>query len=257
MKYCGNCGKKLNDEDEVCPYCSAEFTEYSPEKEVEIIGNKKKKRFPKKAKIVCGVIILIIVAVVILNSTGFVSDFKKGYNEAVTEAETTEQNTYENSDAESDIMPAATETLDTAAVSDTTAEDNSYVVIDIMDLFESLEKAEEILGAETSSIMDVEAYEQHTFGNVKILCVYDTDRVYKVTVEYDSAEAKNKYKLGKIDGNTTLDKWEAELGHTVYEGYNYEEDYVRAYSKEIDGSLYYIEIIANADTPKAISVYVS
>ena len=49
----------------------------------------------------------------------------------------------------------------------------------------------------------------------------------------------------------------AELGHTVYEGYNYEEDYVRAYSKEIDGSLYYIEIIANADTPKAISVYVS
>lgn len=50
MKYCGNCGKKLNDEDEVCPYCSAEFTEYSPEKEVAIIGNKKRKDFLKKQK---------------------------------------------------------------------------------------------------------------------------------------------------------------------------------------------------------------
>lgn len=243
MKYCGNCGKQLNDEDKICPYCSAEFVEYSAEKENQMqLEHKKNKKLSKKVMIPIILVVIIIVAV-FLNSSGFMADFKKGYNEAVSESQTTVENTTEN-----------TTELTTEVETETqTTIPNETVSINVLDLFSGLEKAKEVLGEETAPVMDVEAYEQHTFGNVKILCIYGTNEIYKITVEYNSPESKSLYKFGEIDGNTTRPQWEEQLGESYYEGINEDEVCVYEYSKDFDGQNYYIIITATEDTPESIS----
>lgn len=243
MKYCGNCGKQLNDEDKVCPYCSTEFVEYSSEKENQMqLEHKKNKKASKKVVIPIILVVIIIVAV-FLNSSGFIADFKKGYNEAVSESQTTVENTTE-------ITTELTTEVETETQ---TTIQNETISINVFDLFSGLEKVKEVLGEETAPVMDVEAYEQHTFGNVKILCIYGTNEIYKITVEYDSPVSKSLYKFGEIDGNTTRSQWEEQLGETYYEGINEDEVCVYEYSKDFDGQNYYIIITATEDTPESIS----
>lgn len=249
MKYCGNCGKQLNDEDKICPYCSAEFIVYSAEKEKQMqFEHKKNKKLPKKAIIPIILVVIIIVAVY-LNSSGFMTDFKKGYDDAVSELQTTVESSTENT-TENTTEPT------TEAATETQTTIQNEAAINILDLFSGLEKAKEVLGEETAPVMDVEAYEQHTFGNVKILCIYDTNDVYKITVEYDSTESKSIYKFGDIDGNTTRSQWEEQLGEASYESINEDEEFVYEYSKDFDGQNYYIIITATSNTPETISFIV-
>lgn len=247
MKYCGNCGKQLNDEDKICPYCSTEFVEYSSEKENQMQLEHKKNKKASKKVVIPIILVVIIIVVVFLNSSGFIADFKKGYNEAVSESQTTVENSTENTN-ENTTSP----TTEVATETQTTIQ-NETATINVLDLFSGLEKAKEVLGKETAPVMDVEAYEQHTFGNVKILCIYGTNEIYKITVEYDSLESKSLYKFGEIDGNTTRSQWEEQLGETYYEGINEDEVCVYEYSKDFDGQNYYIIITATEDTPESIS----
>lgn len=245
MKYCGNCGKELCDEEQICPRCKAEFVEFSYEIE-EQIQKRKAKQKTKTTIIIAILIIVVILAGLKISGKldNFISDFNKGYNEAVSEDE---------------MVSSELATGETTDIKEATSFDNQESTIanniEIIDLFNGLETVEKILGPQTNDSQDIEAYTRYTFDNVAVLCEYGTNNIYSIAVNYDSDEAKSKYTVLGIDGNSVDDDWVNVFGEMYYNSYDSNGVPVYSYETEYNGILYDIEITASSEHPDKISVW--
>ncbi len=248
MKYCGNCGKELNDEDKFCSYCATEFIVCNPEAELNI-SRKENKKKPIK-KIVLFVIIALVAVMGIYLAFNW-SDFVSGYR-SVAESDTQVSENISDNESDDSNLPSQ-ETVEEDITEKPTEEQKQ--TIDVFDLFESLEKAESLLGSETQPSKDVQAYTNHFFGNVKIQCVYNSSEVYSITVDYNDENSLNDLKVNGLDENSVRSDWDKAFGDLFYNDYDSDGNMLYGYELEKNGHLYYIEFTVSTEKTEKIGVY--
>lgn len=244
MKYCGNCGQELRDDEHVCSRCKHEFIEFSFEAEQKNVEKKKKKRLVLSLVICLTVLLLGIAGLKILGVFDKIaSDFKNGYEDVVNEITT------------KTTVPDQKTELQTQyeTVSQVTTE--QIKSIEILDLFDGLEKAREVLGSETQEEKIIDPYTKHTFKNVGVMCEYGTNNIYSITVKYDYENERNMYSVLGVDGNSNKTAWSNTFGDLVCEYFDSDGNPVFSYNAEYNGDAYSVEITASSEYPDKISVY--
>lgn len=253
MKYCGNCGIELKDEDKFCPNCATEYIEYTPEIEKIQMQEKLdiKKRKKKKIKLtVLGAVIIAIAVIGVSVATQY-DDLVASYNEAVDDIEKMNQEATQES-GKNTTNNFEESTQEASTEENTTIQNET---IELLDLFDSLETVKQTLGEETEEVKDVEAYQKHTFNEVSILCEYGTSNVYSVSVKYTSESAKNNYTVLDVNGNSTETDWDSAFGNLYYQGMDADGNSVSNYDTEYNGKWFDIEVTYSSNNPDMIRIW--
>ena len=105
--------------------------------------------------------------------------------------------------------------------------DNQYLR-DLTELLPDIHTAAYYLGGEVMPNQDIESYVLHTFADAEIYTYYGSDEIYRITLEYDTLEKKQKYKFGELNGFTKFsDIEDITWGSTYMDGdlivYTYEK----------------------------------
>ncbi len=127
--------------------------------------------------------------------------------------------------------------------------------IDVFDLFESLERAKSLLGNETQPSKDVGAYTQYYFKNIVIQCVYNTNRIYSVSIDYGNDDLSENLKVNGIGSNSSYSDYEEAFEDLDYFSYDNDGNRLYGYKLKNDDKSYYIEITLSEEKTEKISVY--
>lgn len=245
---CKNCGGTMQPDEEneyaVCEYCGAKIKIEKSDAEIQKETrdkrkrerNENKQRIKKKIKKIVIIIVAINVAfyaiMLILGMFGVFDEDKKSENTT----------TISNS-------------VDATATNSTVATTEKVNPIELMSLSNDLETAKQILGEETENTNDIEAYTKHTFGNVSILCEYETNNIYSICVNYESEDSKEKYTVMGINGNSTIVDCEKAIGTPYYQDYDENGNKLKNYEAEYKGNNFEVEITFVSEKPIQIRIW--
>lgn len=159
-------------------------------------------------------------------------------------------------DSETDSTSSTITSSNLETTIESTSENISKEPIEILDLFDSLETAKQILGEETEEVKDIAEYQKHTFNDISLLCEYGTSNVYSVSVKYASENAKNNYTVLGINGYSTEADWDSSFGNLYYQGSDADGNSVSNYDTEYNGKCFDIEVTYSSNNPDMIRVWI-
>lgn len=250
---CKNCGGTMqadeNNEYAICEYCGAKqkIEKSEAELKAEILKKKQQERNEykeklkqktktsgKKIKKIIIILVSVIVAfyaiMLVLSFCGVFDDNDNTSNNASTNDTSMTSNINESTQAQKEV-------------------------IELLDLFDSFETAKQILGEETEETQDIEEYTKHTFGDVSILCTYETNNIYCINIDCDSAITKNEYTISGININSSQEIWDSNSYDIMYNNYNIDGDLVCDYIIKSNERTFTTEIVFKANIPDKIIIF--
>lgn len=256
---CKNCGGTMEADETnsyaICEYCGEKQKIEKSEAEIkaEILKKKEQERIElkerlkektketeKKIKKIVKIILICVIVVVIFYAVMMIILLV-----------TDDSNNTSETNSALDIAVSDTIESTTEIASQNKAIEN----IEILDLFESLEKAKTVLGEETRDPQNIENYTKYSFEDVTVLCEYGTNNVYSISVEYNLENSKNKYTILGINGNSTQSDWDNTLGEMDYTNYGSYGNPICGYNIEYYGLEYTVEIVSTGNNPDKIIIY--